>query len=148
MKLYIGEGLKPVKVTHLFKLQGDKHLGVPRAGPGDIVALAKIDELEVGAVLHDSHDEDPFHLPAMHFPEPIFGLGDYSLVGKDAEAQTVLQGQGELHLQIAIEKAHKLFHVDIDTENLPLLIERLSPPALRYAIAIRNNLAARVNLAK
>ena len=146
MKLYIGEGRKPVKVTHLFKLQGDKHVGVPRAVPGDIIALAKIDELEVGAVLHDSHDEDQFHLPAMNFPQPIFGLavspkrrgdehkiaevlhklvvedpslhlGNYSLGSKDAEGQTVLQGQGELHLQIAIEKAHELFHVDMDTEK-------------------------------
>nr|WP_229380955.1 elongation factor G [Shewanella psychropiezotolerans] len=146
MKLYIGEGRKPVKVTHLFKLQGNKHVGVPRAVPGDIIALAKIDELEIGAVLHDSHDEDQFHLPEMNFPQPIFGLavspkrrgdehkiaevlhklvvedpslrlGNYSLGSKDAEGQTVLQGQGELHLQIAIEKAHELFHVDMDTEK-------------------------------
>ena len=151
MKLYIGEGRKPVKVTHLFKIQGDKHVGVPRAVPGDIIALAKIDELEVGAVLHDSHDEDQFHLPELNLPQPIFGLavspkrrGDehkiaevlHKLVVEDPslslghssfgssssgshapEGQTVLQGQGDLHLQIAIEKAHDLFHVDMNTEK-------------------------------
>lgn len=151
MKLFIGEGRKPVKVTHLFKLQGDKHVGVPRAVPGDIIALAKIDELEVGAVLHDNHDEDKFHLPEVSLPQPIFALavtpkrrGDehkiaevlnklvvedpsLNLCGsslgnagsdlRDSLGQTVLQGQGELHLQIAIEKAHDLFHVDMDTDK-------------------------------
>ena len=146
MKLFIGEGRKPFKVTHLFKLQGDKHVGVPRAVPGDIIALAKIDELEVGVVLHDSHDEDHFHLPELSLPQPIFSLavspkrrgdehkiaevlnklvaedpslslGNASLGSKDGEGQTVLRGQGELHLQIAIEKAHDLFHVDMDTDK-------------------------------
>ncbi|AQS37339.1 translation elongation factor 2 (EF-2/EF-G) [Shewanella psychrophila] len=167
MKLFIGEGRKPVKVTHLFRLQGDKHVGVPRAVPGDIIALAKIDELEVGAVLHDSHDEDKFHLPEMSLPQPIFGLavtpkrrgdehkiaevlhklvvedpslslghssfGGANLAGHASEGQVVLQGQGELHLQIAIEKAHDLFHVDMDTDK----------PAVAYRETITASALAR-----
>jgi len=34
-------------------------------------ALAKIDELHLDAVLHDSHDEDQYHLKAVKFPPPM-----------------------------------------------------------------------------
>ncbi|MCL1067077.1 elongation factor G [Shewanella olleyana] len=141
MKLFIGSGRKPFKVSHLMKLQGDKQINVNQALPGDICAIAKLEELSVGAVLHDSHDEDEFHLPELKFPQPIFGLavsakrrGDEQkisevlnkLVAEDpslqisrneAEGQTVLQGQGDLHLQIALEKAQNLFNVDMETDT-------------------------------
>ncbi|MEZ9368169.1 elongation factor G [Shewanella sp. 10N.286.51.B2] len=141
MKLFIGHSRKPFKVTNILKLQGDQHSNVNQAIPGDICAIAKIDELEVGAVLHDNHDEDEFHLPELVLPQPIFGLavsakrrGDeqkisevlHKLVAEDpslqiarneAEGQTVLQGQGDLHLQIALEKAQTLFNVDMDTDT-------------------------------
>ncbi|MDO6617689.1 elongation factor G [Shewanella sp. 6_MG-2023] len=141
MKLFIGHSRKPFKVTNILKLQGDQHSNVNQAIPGDICAIAKIDELEVGAVLHDNHDEDEFHLPELVLPQPIFGLavsakrrGDeqkisevlHKLVAEDpslqiarneAEGQTVLQGQGDLHLQIALEKAQTQFNVDMDTDT-------------------------------
>lgn len=157
MKLFVGEGRKPFKVTHLLKLQGDEHIEVNSAIPGDICALAKIDELEVGAVLHDSHDEDDYHLPELNLPQPIFGLavsakkrGDeqkiaevlHKLVAEDpslnlarneAEGQTVLQGLGDLHLQIALEKAQDVFNVDMDTDK----------PAVAYRETINGKASAR-----
>ena len=157
MKLFVGEGRKPFKVTHLLKLQGDQHIEVNTAIPGDICAVAKVDELEVGAVLHDSHDEDEFHLPELELPQPIFGLavsakrrGDeqkiaevlHKLVAEDpslhiarseAEGQTVLQGLGDLHLQIALEKAQDVFNVNMDTDK----------PAVAYRETIEGSATAR-----
>ncbi|WOT06095.1 elongation factor G [Shewanella youngdeokensis] len=140
MRLFVGRERKPFKVSHLAKLQGDKLLDVSQAIPGDICVITKIDELEVGTVLHDSHDEDEFHLPEIKLPQPIFGLaispkrrGDEQkisevlnkLVAEDPSlqvnrseerGQTILQGQGDLHLQIALEKAQNLFNVDMETD--------------------------------
>jgi elongation factor G len=73
-QLFIDDGKKPFKVGHLFKVQGRDHVEIDQAIPGDIAAVARIDELHFDAVLHDSHDEDHIHLAPLDFPAPMFGL--------------------------------------------------------------------------
>ena len=53
MPLYVGHGRKPFKVAHLFMLQGKEHVEIEQALPGDLCAIAKVDELHYDAVLHD-----------------------------------------------------------------------------------------------
>jgi elongation factor G len=72
--LYVGDGRKPFKVGHLFMLQGKDHVEVPLALPGDIVAMAKVDEIHFDAVLHDAAEDDHIHLAPLDFPEPVHGL--------------------------------------------------------------------------
>jgi translation elongation factor EF-G len=61
-QLYIGENKKPFKVGHLFMLQGKEFKEVPRAFPGDLCAIAKVEELHFDAVL--SVDELKIYKPA------------------------------------------------------------------------------------
>ena len=59
-----------------------------QAIPGDIAAVAKIDDLHFDAVLHDSHDEDQIHLAPLDFPKPMFGLAiEAAQQGPGAEAR-------------------------------------------------------------
>ncbi|WP_298443047.1 elongation factor G [uncultured Ferrimonas sp.] len=140
-KIFIGAGRKPIKVTHLLKLQGQQQQEVTEALPGDLCALAKIEQLEVGAVLHDHHQEDEFHMLDPELPQPLFGLavkpkkrGDEQklaevlgkLVSEDpslqirhdsSQNQTVLQGLGDTHVQIALEKAEQIYHLDMETDT-------------------------------
>ena len=73
-QLFVGSARKPVKIAHLFKLMGKDTNEIPAAVPGDICAVAKVDDLHLDAVLHDSHDEDHYHLEAVHFPPPMLGV--------------------------------------------------------------------------
>ena len=73
-QLFIGDGRKPFKVGHLFLLQGGKSVEIDRAVPGDIAAVAKVDEIEFDCVLHDSHDEDHIHMRPLEFPVPMHGV--------------------------------------------------------------------------
>ena len=73
-QLFIGDGRKPFKVGHLFMLQGGKNVEVDRAMPGDIAAVAKVDEIDFDCVLHDSHDEDQIHMRPLEFPTPMHGV--------------------------------------------------------------------------
>ncbi|WP_334180808.1 elongation factor G [Pseudomonas nitroreducens] len=139
MQLFAGDGRKPFKVGHLLRLQGKKHEEAPWLIPGDFGALAKVDELEYGVVLHDSHDEDHIHLKPLEFPEPMQGLaieasrrGDEQRLAEilqrlqaedpcvrlDYNAstqQTVLRGMGEMHLRYLLERMAGQYKLEVQT---------------------------------
>src|SRR4051812_29568789 len=73
-QVYIGHSKKPVKLGHVFHLQGKEHKEADAIIAGDIGAVAKIEELHAGDVLHEDHALDSVHLPKMPFPTPMFGL--------------------------------------------------------------------------
>ncbi len=145
-QLFIGDGRKPFKVAHLLKLQGKQHEEIGSAVPGDLCAVSKVDEIFFDAVLHDSHDEDHYHLRPIELPQPMSGLaiqttrrGDeqklsealHKLASEDPGVhiehraslnETVLYGAGDLHLKIVLDKMKEQFNVDVETH----------PPSIAY----------------
>ncbi|RCW69603.1 elongation factor G-like protein [Pseudorhodoferax soli] len=143
-QLYIGDGRKPFKVGHLFMLQGKDHLEVARAVPGDIVAVAKVDDIHFDAVLHDAAEDNHVHLAPLAFPVPVYGLavepkrhGDeqraWEILGKlaaedpclriehvAATNETVLYGLGELHLRVALDRLREVYHFEVRTRPLSI----------------------------
>ncbi|HEY3554080.1 MAG TPA: GTP-binding protein, partial [Casimicrobiaceae bacterium] len=73
-QLFVGDSRKAFKVGHLFMLQGAKYVEVDKAVPGDLAAVAKVDDITFDCVLHDSHDEDQFHMRPLEFPVPMHGF--------------------------------------------------------------------------
>jgi len=138
-QLFIGSNKKPFKVAHLFQLQGNQRIEVDRVVAGDWCAIAKVDELDFDMVLHDSHDEDHFHLKSLELPPPMFSLAlrptrrgdeqkltetlrkitaeDPSLVVTHRVSlnETLLTGVGELHLQVAIDRMAEQFKLAIES---------------------------------
>jgi elongation factor G len=149
-QLYVGDARKPFKLAHLYKLMGRETVEVPEALPGDICAVAKVDEVHFDAVLHDSHDEDEYHLKSIDFPPPMLGLaieperrGDeqrladalHKLTAEDpcvrvehhsALNETVLYGMGEFHLRVLLERMSERYGVKIKTH----------PPRIPYRESI------------
>jgi len=152
-QLFIGSGRKPFKVGHLFMLQGGKTVEISHAVPGDIAAVAKVDEIDFDCVLHDSHDEDQIHMRPLEFPTPMSGVaiapkrrGDEQRISEvlhrmtaedptlvvehDAVLnETVLRGLGELHLRSALERMAQQYKVEVDTR----------PPRIPYRETIGAN---------
>jgi GTP-binding protein len=60
------------KVTVLYGYEGLKRVEVPEASAGDIVAVAGIDNVEIGETIADS--EAPVALPIMHIDEPTVAM--------------------------------------------------------------------------
>jgi len=138
-QLFVGDGRKPFKVSHLLMLQGGKQVEIDRAVPGDIAAVAKVDEIGFDCVLHDSHDEDHIHMKPLEFPTPMHGFaiapkkrGDeqrisdvlHKMIAEDPTLsvehdaslnETVLRGLGELHLRSVFERMASQFKVEIET---------------------------------
>jgi elongation factor G len=138
-QLYIGDARQPFKVAHLLLLQGKDRIEVPQAGPGDICAVAKADEIGFDAVLHDAPEDADIHLTPLEFPAPIYGLaieparrGDeqrlweilQKLSAEDpclriehpaGTNETVVRGLGELHLRYALERLTEQYKLEIVT---------------------------------
>ncbi|MCP5449393.1 MAG: elongation factor G [Candidatus Competibacteraceae bacterium] len=152
-QLFIGDGRKPFKVSHLFQLHGKEHPEIATGIPGDICAVAKIDDIHRDVVLHDSHDEDQIHLQPLRFPTPLFGLairaatrGDeqklsdtlHKLLEEDPclalehnthTKETVLRGLSDLHLRITLEKMQQRYNLHVETK----------PPKIAYKETIGQN---------
>ncbi|MES2481088.1 MAG: elongation factor G [Pseudomonadota bacterium] len=149
-QLYVGDGRKPFKVGHLFMLQGKEHVEVARGLPGDICAVAKVDEIHFDAVLHDAAEDDHIHLAPLDFPVAVHGLamdpvrrGDeqrlHEIVGRlvdedpclrldrvAATHETVVYGLGEVHLRVLLDRLRELHRFEVNTR----------PPRIAYRESI------------
>ena len=126
---------KGLKLGQLFELQANETQPVDDAGPGNIVAVIKMEDLRTGMTLGE------LALPPIPFPSPMVGLavtpksrGDETkLSGSlnkicqedstfriDRDAQTkemVATGMSELHLQIIRERLKRRDKVEVDTRE-------------------------------
>ena len=139
-QLFIGDGRKAFKVGHAYLLQGKEFVETDALVPGDIGAVAKVDEIHFDAVLHDSHDEDHIHLLPLEFPTPMHSLavepkrrGDeqrisealhklasedptFKVVHQVATNQTVVSGLGDLHMRYIFDRLQSQYHVEVATQ--------------------------------
>jgi len=146
-QLFVGDARKPIKVNQLLKLNGGEHTKIEVGVPGDICAIPRVNELHYDAVLHDSHDEDHFHLKSIHLPRPMYGLAIRPPKDSDAQKtsdslhaveaedpslnvehnaamnEIVLRGLGELHLRTVLEQISDRYNLDVDT-SLPSIAYR------------------------
>jgi len=140
-QMFIGDGRKPFKVGHLFKVQGGKHEEVDAGIPGDICAVAKVEDIHYDAILHDSHAEDNFHLRPLDFPKPMYGLAiqpktrgqeqklaqsisrlteeDPCFVVEHNQElnETIIRGLGELHMRVMLQRITSRYHVEVETRT-------------------------------
>ena len=138
-QLFVGDGRKPFKVGHLFRLQGGEHVEIARALPGDICAIAKVDALHFDAVLHDAAEDSHIHLKPLQFPVPVHGIaiqpkrhGDeqrlWELVQRAVDEdpclrieqiaathETVVYGLGELHLRMLLDRLREVHKFEVET---------------------------------
>jgi elongation factor G len=146
-QLFVGDARKPFKASQLLKVNGETHSKTEVGVPGDICAVPRVDEAHYDAVLHDSHDEDHFHLKPIRLPQPMFGLAIRPKNDADAQKtsdalhvaeaedpslrvehnaalnEVVLRGLGELHLATVLQQIEDRHGLQIVT-SLPSIAYR------------------------
>ena len=124
------------RIGKLLRMQGEKHAEAGTAGPGDIVAIAKLKGCHTGHVF--TAEKNGLRLEAPRIPQGALayaiepkskgdddkvhqGLGrlveeDPTLhLGREASTgQFLLTGMGELHIRTAIKKLKRLFDVEVE----------------------------------
>ena len=123
------------RIGQVFHLMGKKNLPVQSVGAGDIGAVVKLKDTNVGATLCDEHH--PIVLERVKFAEPIISYamapknkGDEEKVSvgihrileedptlrftRDEESkEMILSGMGQVHLEIALERMKRKFGVEV-----------------------------------
>jgi elongation factor G len=123
------------RVGQIFYLQGKKHVPATAVGPGEIAAVVKLKETNVGDSLCEEHH--PLMLPRVKFAEPIISYaiapkskGDEDKVSnglhrileedptlrfaRDEESkEMIFSGMGQVHLEVALERLKRKFGVEV-----------------------------------
>jgi elongation factor G len=126
------------KIAHLFKVQGKDTQEVKQAVAGDIIALAKVEGLRVGDVLHN--EPHPMFRALPPAPTPMYSLavapksrGDEQKISeslsrlaeedptfvttRDSQtSETVISGVGDLHLRVMLIKMQQRFDLEVETK--------------------------------
>lgn len=137
--LFLGDGRKPFKVAHLYRIHGKEYREIDIAVPGDICAVAKVDEVHYDAILHDSHEQDHYYLKPVDYPQPMFGVAVAAMTrGQEQKLaaslerlseedpcfqidhnqelnETVVRGLGEMHLRVMLERLSSRYGVEVET---------------------------------
>jgi elongation factor G len=129
---------KTTKVGHLFKAMGRDTHEIPQAVAGDIVVLAKVEDIQRGDVLHA--EGKPMFRAVPACPAPMYSLavtpksrGDEQKISEALQRlteedptftasrdpqtnETVISGIGDLHLRIVLQKMKHSFDLDVETK--------------------------------
>ena len=129
---------KPQKAGHLFATQGEELTETADAIAGDLVAVARLDELQLGDLLHDAQGELSMARPK--YPTPMYSLaiepksrGDEQKIAEALRAladedpcfqqtrdrqtnEMVISGLGDLHLRVILSRLLRRRKVEVDTK--------------------------------
>ena len=135
---HLRDDKKANKIGHLFKLQGKDTKEVKSAVAGELVVLAKVEEIQTGDVLHE--EATPMYMDHVSLPTPMYSLAitpksrgdetkisgalarlaeeDHTFVSmRDSQThETVISGIGDLHLRLMLEKMKQRFDLEVDTK--------------------------------
>ena len=133
----------------LLLMQGKNQKSIESAGPGQIVAVAKLKETLTGDTLCD--EKNPIVYPALKTMEPIVSMAVQPKARGDEEKifsslarlmeedstlrvqrneqtkETILSGMGEIHIEASMEKMRRKFGVEVT----------LSPPKVPYLETVK-----------
>jgi elongation factor G len=136
---HVDDRSRPVRMGHVFKLQGKTHTETEQIVAGDIGAVAKLEEPNFDSVLHSESLGDGIRIVAPALPKPMFGLaiegtskGAETKMGEaltklsaedptlefervQATGETVLRGLGEQHLRMKLRLLKDRYGVEVDT---------------------------------
>ena len=124
------------KFGQLLLLEGKKQQSIEMAGPGDIVAIAKLKETSTGDTLC-SADDPIIYTPSEPLPPAISYAVEAKIKGSEdkvftslaklleedptlrlerdqSTSEIVLSGTGQIHLETTCEKLHRKFGVEVN----------------------------------
>ncbi|MFH1613715.1 MAG: elongation factor G [Planctomycetota bacterium] len=137
--MLVNEERKPLRPGHILKLQGGETSEIQAGITGDIVTLAKIDEIRIGDLVHDGKFPGRIQMPRI--PTPMYALalepaarGDEQKISSALEKvseenicfkitrdpqtkELVINGLGDLHLRVVLSRLEKRYKLAVKTKQ-------------------------------
>ncbi|MGD8966732.1 MAG: elongation factor G [Anaerolineae bacterium] len=138
-RVYNSRSGEEERLGQLYVMRGKEQTSVPHLRPGDIGAVAKLDSTLTGHTLCD--EGHPVTLPGPSFPSPVYSVAvsprskaDQAKLGptmsriceedptlrwrqEPSTKQMLLQGMGDAHVDIAIQRMSNRFDVEVQTST-------------------------------
>ncbi len=138
-QIHVGDNKKGLRPGHPIKIQGGDTKEIDEGSAGDIVTLAKLEELKVGDLVHEGNLSGTIEMPIL--PKPMFSLaiepasrGDEGKIGAALDklmeedgcfkisrnSQTkelVISGLGDLHLRVMLSKMENRYKIAVVTKQ-------------------------------
>lgn len=151
MDLFNSDRKTGERIGQIYSINGKDRVIVPEAGPGEICAVVKLKDTHTGNTL--CAPKHPVTLPKAAYPKPTIHASLKSTVAGEEEKiaaglaalheedptflhhvdselhQTILSAQGELHLEVLVERLKQRFNVHVE----------LSEPRVPFRETIRAN---------
>jgi elongation factor G len=148
-----GMTLAGMRVGGVYRMFGGQHNNVPAAGAGEIIGLGRLEEAKTGQTLANGAGPAPVELPVAEPLAPMYAFAlraenrndEVKLSGaigklvdedpslrfeQDPELQqSLLWGQGEMHLRVALDRMRTKYHIGIEGR----------PPHTAYRETIRKS---------
>ena len=142
----VDDRTRPIRIAHVFKLQGKNCTETDCIVAGDVGAVAKIEEINYGSILHGGEPAGGARLIAAALPKPMYGLAIEGtskgaetklaealakLVAEDptfevervqATGETVIRGLGEQQLRVKLRLLKDRYGVEVE----------MRPPKVAY----------------
>jgi elongation factor G len=146
------------RIGSLFSPRGKEQLGLTEGVAGDIVGTVKLSDTHTGDTLSDKGH--PLVAPTIAYPEPVYGVAlapktqaDSAKLGPSlariaeedptlrsryerATRQTLLEGMGDSHVNIAVKRMASRFglHVETSIPKVPMLetVTRIASAQYRH----------------
>ena len=136
-----GATLNGVRAGGIYRLMGQQQTGVQQAQAGEIVAIGRLEGIKTGDTLSTNSGKPASELPTAKELKPVYALAitaekrndevklsaalsklieeDPSLAWNTTDTrEVVLWGQGEIHLQVALDRLRRKYNLPMNT-HLP-----------------------------
>lgn len=156
--IYVDDNKRAIKAPRPLILQGKHTQETDFLSPGDIGAIAKVDEVNYGSVIHGDPLDSGVRMRPINFPRPMYGLairparrGDESrmnevLTKMQSEDptmsvehdpvlnETVIRGLTDMHVRSILNRMRTNFKLEVETSvpSIPYR-ETISAPAEGHA---------------
>ncbi|NSW45616.1 MAG: elongation factor G [Bacteroidales bacterium] len=158
------------RITRLFRMHANKQNAIDSIEAGDICACVGLKDVKTGDTVCD--DKHPIYLESIEFPEPVISIavepinqGDidkltqslskiaeedptFSVKYDESTGQTTINGMGELHLDIVLDRLKREFNLPVNKGNPMVAYKEAFTSSVKHTETFKKQLGGKNKFAE